>query len=94
MKYVTALRNGRIERMREISEREITGVKVYMPTGTIELPATNVENDRMVDEVIIYEGNVVTAIFYFRNIFGYEVIRERNEFRIDPALSGFKCGEY
>lgn len=80
--------------MREISEREITGVKVYMPTGTIEFPATSVENDRMVDEVIIYEGNVVTARFYFRNIFGYEVIRERDGFHMNPAPFGFKCGEY
>ena len=80
--------------MREISEREITGVKVYMPTGTIELPATNVENDRMVDEVIISENNVVTARFYFRNIFGYEVIREKSGCTLSATPFGLGCGEY
>ncbi len=70
---------------------KIIGVKVYLPDKEVIITATDVENNRIVDELTILENGIEKAKFYPRNIIGYEILRENPKFL--EWGSDIACGE-
>ena len=62
-----------------MDENKITAIRVYMTYGAIDIPATDIEVNRMFDEIKIVNNGITAAKFFTRNLVGYEIIREKTE---------------
>lgn len=74
-----------------MDENKITAIRVYMTYGAVDIPATDIEVNRMFDEINIVNNGELAAKFFSRNIVGYEVITEKPEVDCDMCHA---CGEY
>lgn len=74
-----------------MDENKITAIRVYMTYGAVDIPATDIEVNRMFDEINIVNNGITAAKFFTRNIVGYEIIREKPEVDCDTCHA---CGEY
>lgn len=51
-------------------------VKVYLRDKTLDFKATDVELNRITDELDIRQGKTLIARFFIRNIVGYTILSE------------------
>ena len=75
-----------------MDENKITAIRIYMAYGAVDIPATNIEENRMFDEVSVTKDGVTVAKFFTRNLVGYEIIREKSCNECSRAVE-FGCME-
>lgn len=71
-----------VRREEKLSDK-IGAVRVFFRDGSYkEISATDIEVNRLVDEIIIWCGIHVKAKFYTHNIAGYEVLTEAEGYAV------------
>lgn len=56
--------------------KDLIKVRVYLRDKTLEFKATDVELNRITDELDIRQGKTLIARFFIRNIVGYTILSE------------------
>lgn len=84
------------ERREPIEPGDIVGCRIFFADGnTWIIECDHVEINRLVDEVIIFEGQAIKARFNTNRIAGHQVIRASEKPDIGALYEKFKmsCGE-
>lgn len=56
--------------------KDLIKVRVYLRDKTLDFQATDVELNRITDELDIRQGKTLIARFFIRNIVGYTILSE------------------
>ena len=84
------------ERREPIEPGDVVGCRIFFADGnTWIIECDHIEINRLVDEVIIFEGQAIKARFNINKIAGHQIIRASEKPDISTLYEKFKmsCGE-